>query len=95
MVAEQAARRALPVEAQRGLRQAFAGEVAARLPHLRRPDDWETVRRDAHTLASSAWVVGEQEISLLARALEDQLEQGAEPAGLAPLVAALEAVQAQ
>lgn len=94
MVAEQAARRALPEEVQRGLREAFSREVAARLPHLRRPDDLELARRDAHTLASSAWVVGEREIGVLARSVEEQLEQGAVPAGLPALVAALEAVTA-
>jgi len=94
VVAEQAARGALPEEVRRGLREAFAREVAARLPHLRRPDDWELVRHDAHSLASSAWVVGERDISVLARAVEEQLESGAEPAELGALVAALEAVPA-
>lgn len=98
MVEEQAARPALPEEVQRGLREAFAREVAARLPHLRRPDDLELVRHDAHSLASSAWVVGEREISLLARSVEVQLEQGLEqgtvPSDLPSLVAALEAVPA-
>jgi len=99
VVSEQAAPGALPgrvlsEEVQRGLREAFAREVAARLPHLRRADDWELVRHDAHSLASSAWVVGEHAISVLARSVEDQLGDGRSPEGLTDLVAALEAVPA-
>ena len=51
------------------LRQAFAAEVAERLPSLR-GDDPEAVRRDAHTFVTSAAVVGEPEISRLAREVE-------------------------
>lgn len=52
------------------LRSTFADEVASRLGSLDGGDDLEQVRRDAHTLASSAWVVGEQQIGELARAVE-------------------------
>ena len=69
-------RRTLPPEALAGLRDAFAGEVAARLPRLRElltappgPD----ALRDAHALGSSAVVVGEAEASRTARALEAEL----------------------
>lgn len=55
------------------LRAAFADEVRVRLPRLEARTDLEVVRRDAHTLASSAWVVGEPEISHVARAAEDDL----------------------
>jgi HPt (histidine-containing phosphotransfer) domain-containing protein len=63
------------------LRGAFAEEVAERLPHLealRSPGraDLELARRDAHTLASSAWVVGEPELSRVAREVEHQLPGG-------------------
>jgi HPt (histidine-containing phosphotransfer) domain-containing protein len=57
----------------------FAREVAERLPRLEAgPDiaDLDAVRRDAHTLASSAWVVDEPEIARLARAVEDDLVAG-------------------
>jgi HPt (histidine-containing phosphotransfer) domain-containing protein len=46
----------------------------------------------AHALASSAWVVGEREISVLARAVEDQLLDSGSASDLPALVAALEAV---
>lgn len=69
-------RYAVPPAALAGLRQAFADEVAERLPHLVALDDLETARRDAHTLASGAWVVGEEEISRVARAVEEQLPAG-------------------
>ncbi|MDP9183261.1 MAG: Hpt domain-containing protein [Actinomycetota bacterium] len=84
------ARRALPDEVTRSLRDAFAAERDARLPHLRAGDDAVLVRHDAHALASSAWVVGERTISTLARAVEQQLEAGAQPGDLAALVVALE-----
>jgi HPt (histidine-containing phosphotransfer) domain-containing protein len=90
VVAAQEAREALPGDVQQSLRVAFAAEVASRLPHLRLPDDPEQARHDAHTLASSAWVVGEQDISVLARAVEFELEDGREPRDLPALVTALE-----
>jgi HPt (histidine-containing phosphotransfer) domain-containing protein len=58
------------------LRKAFAGEVAQRLPRLEALTDPEAARRDAHTLGSSAYVVGEPEIARLARAVEADLEHG-------------------
>ena len=69
------------------LRASFASEVAERLPRLVARQDDEVVRRDAHTLASSAWVVGEPEISRVARAVEEDLDGGP----LAELVALLTA----
>lgn len=68
--------RTLPPEALAGLRQAFAGEVSTRLPRLLAlldgPPGPDSVR-DAHTLGSSAVVVGEPDASRTARALEAQL----------------------
>ena len=68
--------RTLPPEAVASLREAFAEEVAARLPRLLtlldgpvQPDSL----RDAHALGSSAVVVGENEASRTARALEAEL----------------------
>jgi HPt (histidine-containing phosphotransfer) domain-containing protein len=89
-VGGQGARNALPDEVAQSLRQAFAAERDARLPHLRSLEEPDTVQRDAHALASSAWVVGEREISVLARAVEEDLEAGAQPGDLAALVVALE-----
>lgn len=81
---------ALPDDVLQSLRVAFAGEVAARLPRLRTPLEPATARQDAHTLASSAWVVGERGVSVLARAVEDQLIAGGPATDLPALVAALE-----
>jgi hypothetical protein len=68
--------RTLPPEALMSLREAFAGEVAVRLPRLLtlidRPPGPDTLR-DAHSLGSSAVVVGEQDASRTARALEAEL----------------------
>ncbi|MCU1587185.1 MAG: hypothetical protein JWN31_678 [Frankiales bacterium] len=57
------------------LREAFAGEVDARLPRLqslRAGDEsvLDDARRDAHSLASSAVIVDEPEIARLAQAVE-------------------------
>ena len=88
----QGARPALPEDVQRSLRMAFASEVSVRLPELRPPlSDRSQALHHAHTLASSAWVVGERRISVLARSVEEQLESDGEPADLAELVVALEA----
>ena len=76
----------LPPGALDGLREAFAAEVRKRLPRLVSLADPEAARRDAHTLASSAWVVGESQLATLARAVEDQLPGGPLP----ELVAALQ-----
>lgn len=58
------------------LRSAFTREVQERLPGLVEVSDVEQARRDAHTLASSAWVVGEPDIARVARALEAELPGG-------------------
>ena len=86
----QGARHALPDEVARSLRDAFAAERDARLPHLRSGRDPALVLHDAHALASSAWVVGEREISVLARAVEEALEADAAPVDLPALLVALE-----
>ena len=87
-VGHDGARAAALADAQGALRQAFAAELAVRLPRLaalrergplndRSPtSELEVARRDAHTIVSSAWVVGEPEISRLARAVEEQLQEG-------------------
>jgi HPt (histidine-containing phosphotransfer) domain-containing protein len=72
---ETGGRSALP-DVQVSLRQAFAGEVAARLPRLEAlrdgdAEDHDAAVRDAHTLASSAVIIGEPQIAELARAVED------------------------
>ena len=70
--------RVLPPEALAGLREAFAGEVEARLPRLltliEAPPGPDALR-DAHALGSSAVVVGENDASRTARALEAELSQ--------------------
>ncbi|HWG95087.1 MAG TPA: Hpt domain-containing protein [Mycobacteriales bacterium] len=74
--------RRLPEQAVAGLREAFAAEVAERLPRLHaalaagRPAD---ALRDAHTLGSSALVVGEPGVGRAARAAEAAMLAG-EPA---------------
>ncbi|HTL24247.1 MAG TPA: Hpt domain-containing protein [Mycobacteriales bacterium] len=90
-MAAQGARGALPDDVVRSLREAFQSEVALRLPQLRGTDA-DAVLHAAHALASSAWVVGEREISVLARAVEDQLLDTGSASDLPALVAALEAV---
>ena len=71
-----AAVRRLPVVAIAGLREAFAAEVAERLPRLTgvvgRTDLSELVTavRDAHALGSSAAVLGEPDASHCAREAE-------------------------
>lgn len=82
-------RRSLPPEALAGLREAFAGEVAARLPRLLELLDGPPgpdALRDAHALGSSAVVVGENDASRTARALEAELGGDADPAQLERLV---------
>lgn len=68
--------RVLPPEALRDLRTAFTGEVAVRLPHLLALLDGPAgpdALRDAHSLGSSAVVVGECAAARTARALEVEL----------------------
>jgi HPt (histidine-containing phosphotransfer) domain-containing protein len=69
--------RTLPPAALQALREAFAGEVAVRLPRLTAllsaapgPD----ALRDAHALGSSAVIVGEPDAARAARALEAELD---------------------
>ena len=88
-------RRVLPPEALAALREAFAGEVADRLPRLLllldAPPGPDAVR-DAHALGSSAVVVGEVEASRAARALEAELgEDAPDPERVAQSVRALAA----
>jgi HPt (histidine-containing phosphotransfer) domain-containing protein len=71
-----AATRRLPAAALEGLREAFATEVAERLPRLVAaarsgdPAQLAEVVRDAHALGSSSAVLGEPEASRAARAAE-------------------------
>jgi HPt (histidine-containing phosphotransfer) domain-containing protein len=83
--------RRLPPAALEGLREAFAAEVAERLPRLRRavdaadPADLATAVRDAHALGSSAAVLGEPDASRCAREAERlllQVQAGVEAAWL-------------
>lgn len=67
---------AVPPAVLAELRVAFDGEVRRRLPCLIERTDLEAARRDAHTLASSAWIVGEPEIARLAREVEAALPEG-------------------
>ena len=55
------------------LRASFATEVADRLPRILAMEDLDAVRRDVHTIASSAVVVGEPEIAVAARVAEQDL----------------------
>ena len=75
-VPQQRVPRTLPPEALAGLREAFAGEVASRLPRLLTlldaPPGPDSLR-DAHALGSSAVVLGELDASRTARALEAEL----------------------
>lgn len=85
--------RVLPPEALAGLRAAYAGEVADRLPRLLLLLDappGPDALRDAHTLGSSSVVVGELEAARCARELEAELAREApDPARTAELVRAL------
>lgn len=73
--------RTLSPELIAGLRTAFAGEVDRRLPRLRRlrqdPDRQLLAQalRDAHSLASSAAVVGAGELSRCAAQVETGLQR--------------------
>lgn len=66
----------LPATALAGLREAFADEVSERLPRLRAAaqtldaDLLTGALRDVHTLGSSAYVVGEDDVARTARAAE-------------------------
>lgn len=71
-----ASTRRLPAEALAGLRETFAQELAERLPRLRVAVDSDddalltSAVRDAHSLGSSAAVMGLAEASRSARAAE-------------------------
>ena len=85
--------RTLPPEALAGLREAFTGEVATRLPRLLalldgQPghDPGPDALRDAHALGSSAVIVGENAAARTARALEVELGGAADPAVVRRLV---------
>jgi HPt (histidine-containing phosphotransfer) domain-containing protein len=67
--------RALPAEAVAELQAAFAGEVAVRLPRLLADPLGADALRDAHTLGSSAVVVGRPDASRAARRLEAELSR--------------------
>ena len=93
---QETARAVLPEAVRASLREAFAAEVLERLPRIvalldSQTTDRETARRDVHTLASSAWVVDEPQISRLARAVEEDLAGGP----VAELVAQLMAFRAE
>lgn len=90
--------RSLPPEALAGLREAFADEVGHRLPRLLAlldappgHDPGPDARRDAHALGSSAVVVGENDASRTARALEAELGGAADPPVVQRLVRELAA----
>lgn len=97
---------ALPARAAALLADAFAAEVAERLPELQASlaaalaaDDRDAVRlalRHAHTLASSAVVLGEGEVSVVSRRCEERLLRAAAAPGhdLVELRAAAEDVAA-
>ena len=75
--------RALPPQALAALREAFAVELAERLPRLQavRPEvvhgeQLVAAVRDAHTLGSSAVVVGEPRAARAARVVESALLAG-------------------
>lgn len=87
----------LPEAALAGLREAFADEVSERLPRLRSAaatGDADLLRdalRDVHTLGSSAYVVGEDEVARTARAAEAVLVDGGPMETFVVLVGELDA----
>lgn len=93
----QCAGSSLPAAALASLREAFAEEVSERLPRLRAaaatldPDLLRVAVRDAHTLGSSAYVVGADAAARTARAVESVLLGEGELEGLVALVADLDA----
>jgi HPt (histidine-containing phosphotransfer) domain-containing protein len=73
--------RALSPELVLSLRQAFARELEERLPVLEDAlaapkADLAAARRAAHALGSSAYVVDEPDLAVLARDVEARLEEG-------------------
>ena len=97
MQTSRTALRGLPDAAVASLCQAFRDEVAERLPRVlqavrtRDPDQLAQALRDAHTLGSSAFVMGESEAGKVARAVEALLLDGTDLRPLAPLVDVLAA----
>jgi len=92
--------RTLSPELLAGLRTAFAGEVDRRLPRLRRlrqdPDQQVLAQalRDVHSLASSAAVVGADELSRCAARVETGLQRClSDPAAGFPAPVAADAEQ--
>jgi len=87
----------LPAAALAGLRDAFGEEVRERLPRLREaartldPDLLRDALRDVHTLGSSAYVVGEDDAAVTARAAERVLADEGPLPEFAALVADLDA----
>lgn len=67
--------RALPPEAVASLRAVFAEDLPCRVEGLR-SDDAVACRRAAHTVGSSAYVVGEPELARAARAVEALVDGG-------------------
>jgi HPt (histidine-containing phosphotransfer) domain-containing protein len=90
----------LPATAVAALREAFAGEVAERLPRLRAAADsgdpalLAAAVRDAHALGSSSVVVGEADASRCARAAERVLLEWQADAATDPIPALRGAVDA-
>ena len=74
--------RTLPPEAVADLRRAFRAEVAVRLPRLQAvhagsgPEELADAQRAAHSLGSSAVVLGEPEAARVARGIESALVAG-------------------
>ncbi len=96
--------RRLPPDVVASLREAFAEELAERLPRLRQmareasesserdPELRTLAIRDAHTLGSSAYVVGEPEAAGLARRTEALLlDDHRDPRALVAALGALDA----
>lgn len=88
----------LPDSALADLRDAFAGEVAERLPRLRQaaasgdPEGLRGAQRDVHTLGSSAYIVGAVDAARTAREAEEALLAGAAPERFRALVEELAAL---
>ncbi|HEX8001906.1 MAG TPA: Hpt domain-containing protein [Mycobacteriales bacterium] len=93
--------RALPERAVAALRDAFAGEVATRLPGMQSAaaevvttgavSAARTLISHAHTLASSAAVLGESTASRYARHCEELLVRACVDADVVPLEVAADA----
>ena len=86
----------LPESAMASIREAFVGEVSERLPRLREAArtldraQLAEALRDVHTLGSSAYVVGENDAALTARAAEAILLDDGPLEAFAALVAELD-----